>query len=50
MEQIVDRNPERKKKTKKNKFKEKVNREMIKLNERVPIDKQVQGFRNHFYY
>ena len=31
-----------------NRFK-KITREMIKLQEPVPIDRQVQGFRNYFY-
>ena len=38
----------RKEKTK-NKFKEKLSSEMVKLHERVPIDRQVRGFRNLFY-
>ena len=38
----------RKEKTK-NKFKEKLSSEMVKLHERVPIDRQVRGFRNFFY-
>ena len=38
----------RKDKTK-NKFKEKPSSEMVKLHERVPIDRQVRGFRNFFY-
>ena len=33
----------------KNKFKEKLSSEMVKLHERVPIDRQVRGFRNFFY-
>ena len=36
----------RKEETKK--FKEKITREMIKLHERFPIDRQVSGFRNYF--
>ena len=38
----------RKEKTK-NKFKEKLSSEMVKLHERVPIDRQVRRFRNFFY-
>ena len=38
----------RKEKTK-NKFKEKLSSEMVKLHKRVPIDRQVRGFRNLFY-
>ena len=34
---------------KENKFKEKLSSEMVKLHERVPIDRQVRGFRNFFY-
>ena len=30
-------------------FKEELIREMINLHERVPIDKQVQGFRTYFH-
>ena len=32
-----------------NKFKEKLSSEMVKLHERVPIDRKVRGFRNFFY-
>ena len=39
----------RKEKTK-NKFKEKLSSKMVKLHERVPIDRQVKGFRNFFYW
>ena len=39
----------RKEKTK-NKFKEKLSSEMVKLHERVPIDRQVRGFRKFFYW
>ena len=38
----------RKEKTR-NKFKEKLSSEMVKLHKRVPIDRQVRGFRNLFY-
>ena len=38
----------RKEKTK-NKFNEKITREMIKLHQRVPIDREVQGLRSYFY-
>ena len=33
----------------KNKFKEKLTRELLKLHERVPIDGEVQDFGNYFY-
>ena len=39
----------RKEKKTKNKFKEKLSSEMVKLHERVPIDRQVRGFSNFFY-
>ena len=38
----------RKEKTK-NKYKEKLSSKMVRLHERVPIDRQVRGFRNFFY-
>ena len=43
LEQLATRNPKRKKQ---NKFKAKITTEMMKLHERVPIDRQVQVFRN----
>ena len=45
VEQLANRNP----KKKKIKFKEKTIREMSKIHELFPINRQVQGFRNDFY-
>ena len=55
--QVTDRNFSRKwnnlpieiRKTK-NKFKEKLSSEMVKLHDRVPIDRQERGFKNFFYW